>query len=134
MDKRPSGFPAKESVRGMQRVRANQEDVISCPNPRRQTSPSHRKRLSLQIGHGDDLDILDRIKNVLRVGCWLSDAFLKVEHLFGEFDGIQTGGTQQLSGIFQEHLVRVDSLYPAIKSEIPRTGQNKKENAKSAMW
>lgn len=71
---------------------------------------ANRKRLSLQVGHVENLDALDRIDDVFRVGSQLGDALLKVEHFFGELGRFQTGGAQQLDGVFQKHFVRVDSL------------------------
>ena len=48
---------------------------------------SYRKRLSLQICYGDDLDILDRIENIFRIWRQFGDALFEVEHFFSEFDG-----------------------------------------------
>ena len=65
----------------------------------------------MQFGHVENLNAFDWIDDVFRVGRQFSDALLKVEHFLGEFRRLQTGGAQQLYGVFQKHLVSVDGLH-----------------------
>ena len=85
------------------------------------TEWANRKRLSLQISHVENLDAFDRVNDVFRVGSQLGDALFKVEHFFGELSRFQTGGAQQLDGVFQKYFVGVDSLYRGEKRAAVKT-------------
>lgn len=67
--------------------------------------------MALQVGHVEYLNALHRVDYVFGVGRQLGDALLKVEYLFGKLGGLEAGGSQQLDGIFQKHLVGVDRLH-----------------------
>ena len=53
---------------------------------------SNRKWLALQFSDGENLDAFDWINDVFRIGCQFGDSLLKVEHFFGKFRRLQTGG------------------------------------------
>ena len=71
---------------------------------------TYRKRQSLEVGHVEDLNALHRVEDLLRVGGQFGDPLLEVEEFFGELGRLQTGGAQQLRGVFQKHFVGVDRL------------------------
>ena len=78
----------------------------------------YREGLALQVGHVEDLDALHGVHDILRVGRQLGDPLLEVEDLLGELGRLQTGGAQQLNGVFQKHFVRVDRLLTTNSSQL----------------